>query len=135
MCLCFFTFTMSINLVISAFLHFRTSESRKCRIAEIQNAEIDKSLEISKVKKHKQIAYVFSLLLCRLIRLSLHFCSSAFPRFRKWEMQKCGDAKCRNIYIARNFKSEKTYATCSCFSLFIFRLIWLFSKIAYDFQK
>ena len=74
-----FHFTVSINLVISAFLHFRTSESRKCRNAEIQNAEIDKWLEISKVNKYKHIAYVFSLLRFRAICLLLKIASA----FRK----------------------------------------------------
>ena len=71
-----------------------------------RNKQIARNL--TREQKDKHCAYVFSLLLCRLIWLSLHFCISAFPHFRKSEMQNCGNTKCRNRQIARNLKSEKT---------------------------
>ena len=80
--LMFFTFHISIDLLLS--------ENR------LRFSGIRKSIELWKAKKHKQFAYVFSLLLCRFILVMfafLHFCISALLKvgnadMRKYKMQK-----------------------------------------------
>ena len=72
----FFTFEISSDLLIS--------ENRK------RFSKMRKSIEIWKVKKYKQFAYVFSLLKFRAICLFLH---SAILHFRLSEVRKCRNAE------------------------------------------
>ena len=101
--------------MFSHFLYFDWFDYFRKALTIFRNKQINRNM---KSEKHKQFAYFFSLLLCRLIRLSLHFCISEFPRFRKSETQKCGNTTCKNRQIARNLKSEKTSAMYLCFLTF-----------------
>ena len=80
----FFTFHISIDLLIS--------ENRR------RFSKITKSIEIWKVKN---ISNLFMFFHVYYVDWFGYLCISAFPRFRKWEMQKCRNAKCGNRQIAR----------------------------------